>query len=68
MSMRLFVPRDTSAMACGADAVALKIRGEAEARGVDVTILRNGSRGMCWLEPLLEVERGEVRHAFGPIT
>ncbi|MBK7012195.1 MAG: formate dehydrogenase [Xanthomonadales bacterium] len=68
MSLRLFVPRDTSAMACGADAVALKIRGEAEARGVDVTILRNGSRGMCWLEPLLEVERGEVRHAFGPIT
>lgn len=67
MSMRIFVPRDTSAIACGADAVALEIQSEAVDRGVDVAIVRNGSRGACWLEPLVEVDRGEGRYGFGPI-
>ncbi len=67
MSLRIFVPRDTSAMACGADAVAEKIRSIAQDQGVDVTIVRNGSRGLCWLEPLIEVDMGEGRYGFGPI-
>ena len=67
MSFRIFVPRDTSAIACGADAVAEKIQSEAEDRGVDVTVVRNGSRGLCWLEPLVEVDMGEDRYGFGPI-
>ncbi len=67
MTLRIFVPRDTSAMACGADAVAEKIRSIAQDQGVDVSILRNGSRGLCWLEPLIEVDMGEGRYGFGPI-
>ncbi len=67
MSIRIFVPRDTSASACGADAVALEIQSEAVDRGVDVTIVRNGSRGLCWLEPLVEVDMGEGRYGFGPV-
>lgn len=67
MSLRIFVPRDTSAIACGADEVASKIQSEADDRGVDVTITRNGSRGACWFEPLVEVDMGEGRYGFGPI-
>ena len=61
--IRVFVPRDAAAIACGADGVAAAI-GEAGRRaGVEVEIVRNGSRGMLWLEPLVEVEdrRGAAR-------
>jgi hypothetical protein len=34
----------------------------------DLTLVRNGSRGMVWLEPLAEVEIDGIRHAFGPMT
>jgi formate dehydrogenase iron-sulfur subunit len=64
--MKVWVPRDAAAKAVGADAVAEAIRAEAAARGLDVTIVRNGSRGMVWLEPLVEVEVAGVRHGFGP--
>ena len=67
MSIRIFVPSDTSAVACGADAVAQKIRSEAASRGFDVELVRNGSRGLCWLEPLVEVDIGAGRSGFGPI-
>ena len=64
--MKVWVPRDAAARALGADAVAAAIRAEAAARGLDVTIVRNGSRGMVWLEPLVEVAVAGVRHGFGP--
>jgi formate dehydrogenase iron-sulfur subunit len=66
--MRIWVPRDAAAKALGAEAVVVAICAEAEARGLDVEILRNGSRGMIWLEPLVEVERDGVRHGYGPMT
>ena len=64
--MRIFVPRDAAAKALGAEDVVEAIRAEAARRGLPVQIVRNGSRGMVWLEPLVEVEREGVRHAFGP--
>jgi formate dehydrogenase iron-sulfur subunit len=64
--MRIFVPRDAAALAVGADQVAAAIAREAVARGVDVTIVRNGSRGMFWLEPLVEIETAAGRIGFGP--
>jgi formate dehydrogenase iron-sulfur subunit len=66
-SLRLFIPQDTTACALGADETAVAVAAAAEARGLDITLIRNGSRGLFWLEPLLEVEtqRGE-RIAFGP--
>ncbi|HEX9857335.1 MAG TPA: NADH-ubiquinone oxidoreductase-F iron-sulfur binding region domain-containing protein, partial [Paracoccaceae bacterium] len=40
---------------------------EASHRGLNVTVIRNGTRGMVWLEPLLEVETPTGRMAFGPV-
>jgi len=61
------VPRDAAARSLGADAVAEVVRREAAARGVAVELVRNGSRGMFWLEPLVEVETPEGRVAYGPV-
>ncbi len=65
--MRIFVPRDAAARALGADAVAAAVKAEATRRGLDLTVVRNGSRGMVWLEPLVEVEMPTGRYAFGPV-
>ena len=66
--MKIYVPMDSAARALGADAVADRIAAEAAARGIGAEIVRNGSRGMIWLEPLVEVDRGAGREAFGPVT
>lgn len=68
MSVRIYVPRDSAARSVGADATAKAIAVEAEARGADVTIVRNGSRGLFWLEPLVEVETDAGRVAYGPVS
>src|SRR5262245_21087774 len=65
---KIFVPSDTTARSLGADAVAAAVEAEAKQRGVNVEIVRNGSRGLYWLEPLVEVLVGDVRHAYGPVT
>ncbi|MBO3762448.1 NADH-quinone oxidoreductase subunit NuoF [Ciceribacter sp. L1K22] len=67
MSVVVFVPGDAAAIAVGADKVAKAIEQEAVARGLDVTIVRNGSRGMLWLEPLVEVRTDHQRLAYGPV-
>jgi formate dehydrogenase iron-sulfur subunit len=68
MSIRVFVPRDTTALALQADAVAQAITAEAARRSIALTLVRNGSRGAFWLEPLVEVETGGGRQAFGPVS
>ncbi len=65
--MRIFVPGDAAAVAVGADAVATAIQEAARGRGISVQIVRNGSRGMIWLEPLVEVETPAGRIAYGPV-
>jgi formate dehydrogenase iron-sulfur subunit len=65
--MKIFVPNDAVALAVGANRVAEAIAGEARSRNIDVTIIRNGSRGMFWLEPLVEVETASGRTAYGPV-
>ena len=65
--MKIYVPRDAAAKALGADEVAQAVAREAEARGMSVQIVRNGSRGMVWLEPLVEVEASGRRLAYGPV-
>ncbi|MCT7667562.1 formate dehydrogenase beta subunit [Shinella kummerowiae] len=67
MTVRIYVPRDAAALALGADRVAKTLANEANARKLDITIVRNGSRGMHWLEPLVEVETAEGRIAYGPV-
>lgn len=66
--MRIYVPRDAAARGLGADDVAAAVQAEAARRGVTVELVRNGSRGMVWLEPLLEVTTDAGRFAFGPMT
>ncbi len=66
--MRVFVPQDSASLALGADRIADEINAEAKRRGVPVSIIRNGSRGMFWLEPLVEIETPEGRTGFGPCT
>ena len=68
MSLRLFLPRDTTALALGADRVAAALLQETGRRDLELELVRNGSRGLFWLEPLLEVEQGGGRIAFGPVT
>ncbi|MFV0281538.1 MAG: formate dehydrogenase beta subunit [Rhodoblastus sp.] len=64
---RIFIPRDSAALSLGADALARNIAQEAERRGVQIDIVRTGSRGMFWLEPLVEVETQTGRHGYGPV-
>ncbi len=68
MSIRIYVPRDSSAVSMGADAVAQAIAVQAKRRGLDVRVVRNGSRGLYWLEPMVEVEGENGRVAYGPVT
>ena len=63
----IYVPCDSAALAVGADKVARKIADEAAKRGLDVKIVRNGSRGLMWLEPLVEVATPQGRVAYGPV-
>ena len=63
--MKVFIPRDTTALALGADGVVDRL--QQLTRGQPLEIVRNGSRGMFWLEPLLEVETEQGRVAYGPV-
>ncbi|MBU2676716.1 MAG: formate dehydrogenase [Gammaproteobacteria bacterium] len=65
---RIYVPRETAAVSVGADEVALEIAREAKRSGTSIRLIRNGSWGATWLEPLVEVEVDGVRIAYGNVT
>ncbi len=67
-AIRIYVPIDAAALSVGAEGVAQTIAKEAQAHGVAVEIVRNGSRGMLWLEPMVEVETARGRIAYGPVA
>ena len=60
---KVYIPRDTTALSLGAD----KVAHELTSLSNDVDIIRNGSRGMFWLEPMIEVETEQGRVAYGPV-
>lgn len=64
---KVFIPRDASALSVGAEAVAKAIAAEAKKKKKSVEIVRTGTRGMLWLEPLVEVETKKGRVAYGPV-
>ena len=66
-ALKIYVPRDAAARSMGADATANAIAAEAARRGLDIQLIRNGSRGLLWLEPLVELEVAGERHAYGPV-
>lgn len=68
MSIKIFVPRDSAALAHGADEVAIALVVGAKQRGLDIELVRNSSRGMFWLEPLVEVQTNAGRVGYGPVA
>ena len=68
MTTTLYIPCDSAALAVGADEVVHAIKVEALARGTDLKIVRTGSRGLFWLEPMVEVATSQGRVAYGPVA
>jgi formate dehydrogenase iron-sulfur subunit len=68
MTVTVFIPRDAAALALGGEAVAKAVAEQVQRRGLDVRVVRNGSRGLLWLEPLLEVATDGGRVAYGPVS
>ena len=68
MTVRLYLPGDSSALSVGAEQTAEALIAEAQRRGSAIELIRNGSRGLFWLEPLLEVVTPGGRFAYGPVT
>jgi formate dehydrogenase iron-sulfur subunit len=68
MTITIYVPFDSSALSLGAEKVAKSIASEAQVRGESINLVRNGSRGLFWLEPLVEVATPEGRVAYGPVS
>jgi formate dehydrogenase iron-sulfur subunit len=67
MTTTVYVPRDSSALSLGAHQVAQNIQSEAARHGIDIKVIRNGSRGMFWLETMIEVVTPKGRMAYGPV-
>ena len=65
---KVYVSRDSAALSVGADRVAQAIQGLAAINGEDVTVVRTGSRGMLWLEPLVEVETPSGRVGYTNVS
>jgi formate dehydrogenase iron-sulfur subunit len=68
MTLKIFIPRDAGSVAVGADEVALALTELAQSRGIGLDLVRTGSRGLYWLEPMVEVATPVGRIAFGPVT
>jgi formate dehydrogenase iron-sulfur subunit len=66
--VRIYVPGDAAAVAVGADEVAVAIKAAAERSGTAAEIVRNGSRGLHWLEPMVEIATAQGRIAYGPVA
>ncbi len=66
--MNVFVSCDASALSVGADRTANAIVAQARQHGREVTVVRTGTRGMLWLEPLVEVDTPAGRIAYGPVS
>lgn len=67
MTTIIYVPCDAAALAVGADAVAAAVEREIAVRKLDARVVRNGSRGLFWLEPLVEISTDKGRIAYGPV-
>jgi formate dehydrogenase iron-sulfur subunit len=64
----IYVPDDSGALALGAEKVAAAIAAELADRGIAARVVRNGSRGLYWLEPMVEVQTDAGRFAYGPVA
>jgi formate dehydrogenase iron-sulfur subunit len=67
MAINVYVPRDSSALSLGAHKVSANIQAEAAKRGLEINLIRNGSRGLFWLETMVEVATSKGRVSYGPV-
>ncbi|KGJ95983.1 formate dehydrogenase beta subunit [Thalassotalea sp. ND16A] len=67
-AIKLYIPDDTTAVAMGADDVCQAISNVAKQKDIEIEVVRNGSRGLFYLEPLVEVATSQGRVAYGPVT
>ena len=67
MTIKVYIPRETTASSLGVEAVVEAIKTEALYRKLDIEIVRNGSRGACFLAPLVEVITAAGRLGYGPV-
>lgn len=67
MRTRIYVPRETAAISVGADDVAIAIARYAKENKHSIELIRNGSWGATWLEPMVEVVVGDKRIAYSNI-
>lgn len=65
--IKVYVPRDSTALSLGADKTAAAIMAEAQKRNIQIELIRNGSRGLFWLEPFVEVATDKGRVAYAPV-
>ena len=68
MTARLFISKDSASVAVGADELATAVANEAARRGLTVEIVRTGSRGLYWTEPMVEVDTPNGRISYGPVA
>ncbi len=68
MSTKIYIPCDSGALAVGADEVAAAFEAAARRREIALEIVRTGSRGLYWLEPMVEVATTSGRIAYGPVA
>ena len=68
MSLRLYIPKDAAAIAVGADDITNAFYTAAKKRKLELSIVRTGSRGLHWLEPMVEVATAKGRVAYGPVS
>lgn len=67
MAIKVYVPCDSTALSLGANKTADAIVKEAKKRGIEIELVRNGSRGLFWLEPMVEVATNKGRMAYAPV-
>ncbi len=64
----VYVPGDSAAASVGANEVAAALEREAALTGRQIRLVRNGTRGMLWLEPLVEIDTDRGRVGYGPVV
>jgi formate dehydrogenase iron-sulfur subunit len=67
MTIKMFIPRESTALSLGAHDVARAVSDYSTRHNTELNLIRNGSRGMFWLEPMVEVETSKGRFAYGPV-
>lgn len=65
---KIYLPRETTALSLGVEEIISELEQAASDREIELQIIRTGSRGAAWLEPLLEIELKDKRIAYGPVT